>query len=153
MVDSVVPFLATLLGGFWVFVVPILCACSLVGLGLLSFWPVIVVALPFLLGGVAVAICGVVAAAAALSVFPALRHSAMRFFGSRAFFLLPFHALFLAVAVSLYSLFWSIAIGACLFVQGEVFWGRSTACGVGAGHKRWDACVELLPPPSNALFS
>ena len=149
---GVVPFLATLLSGFWLFIVPVLCVLSLLSLALLSFWPVIVVALPFLLGSVAIASVVCVVAVATLSLFPTLRVMALRYFGSRAFFLLPFHAVFIAAAVSLYSLFWSIAIGACLFVQGEVLWGRNSTCSGGSRHKRWDACVQLLERWSWPVF-
>ena len=149
---GVIPFLAMLLSGFWVFFVPILCMLSLLCLGLLSFWPLLVVSLPFVLGGVAVAAVLLVAAAVSLSLLPGLREEALRFIGSRAFFLMPFHAVFIAAVMSLYSLFWSLAIGACLFVQGEVLWGAPKVVCRGVPHKRWDACVQLLERWSWPVF-
>ena len=142
--QSLVAFFAVISTGFFIFVVPILCVVALVALAVLSFWPVIVVALPFLFMSFTVA--SIILCVIATIVWKFFRQRAASFLGSRAFFLLPFHALFLGVVVSVFSFWWSIALGAALFVQGEVDFNTVTVNSV------WDECVERFDHWSWPIF-
>ncbi len=122
---GLLPFLGVLGTYVLVFVVPLLCAAALLLLGLLSFWPVVVVVLPFVFVAVVPAL--VTLAALAVVLLRWRRRETVAYLGSRAFLLLPFHAVFVTVVVSVFSIWWSLALGACLFVQGEVFWSRRSA--------------------------
>lgn len=141
---SLVPYLAVISTGFLIFIVPVLCILAIVSLAILSFWPVIVVALPFIFLSFTFSciLLGFLCWIAYRYFYPQVAS----FLGSRAFFLLPFHALFVAIVVSIFSFWWSLALGAALFVQGEVDFNTLTV------HSRWDACVERFDTWSWPVF-
>lgn len=148
-----IPFLLTIMSFFLSFFVPVLCVTCLLTLGILSFWPVVVMSLPFLVGGAALAMLLLLGAVATLTLFPSLRAALIRFVSSRIFFLMPFHAIFITAAVSVYSLFWSFLIGACLFVQSEVLFPHAApSSSYSPDSGRWNACVELCERWSWAIF-
>ena len=142
--QSIVAFFAVLSTAFFIFVVPILCIVTLITLAILSFWPIIAISLPFLFLSFTVAsilFCLIIAI-----VWRFYWKEATSFVGSRAFFLLPFHALFIAMVVSICSFWWSIALGAALFVQGEVDFKTQTV------NSRWDVCVNKFDRWSWPVF-
>lgn len=145
MPRSLFAFFAVLTTAFLVFIVPVLCLLLLLSLAVLSFWPVIIPVLPFLVFTTAVS-CSLMLLAACI-VYQFFLPQAKSFVGSRAFFLLPFHALFIAVVVSIFSFWWSLALGAVLFVQGEVDFNTLRP------NARWQACIEQFDRWSWPIFS
>lgn len=125
-----------------------LCAVTVLGLGLLSFWPIIVVMLPYLLMSFAMATASLIGFI--LIAWCCFRRKICHSLAVRAFFLLPFHAVFVVAVVSVFSLSWSIALGACIFVQGEVFWRKRTSCLT--PHRRWDAVIRQFDAWSWPVF-
>jgi hypothetical protein len=142
--QSVVAFFAVISTAFICFVVPILCVLLLLFLAVFSFWPVILAALPFIFLSFSIAtflLCFIGAI-----LYRYFNKETKSFLGSRAFFLLPFHALFIAFIVSIFSFWWSLAVGAVLFVQGEVDFNTLTV------NSRWSKCVEQFDRWSWPIF-
>ena len=138
--QSIIAFFAVISTGFFCFVVPILCVALIVTLAILSFWPLILASLPFLF--LSFTLASTLLSLFIFIIWQFFRKQAV----SRAFFLLPFHALFLAVVVSIFSFWWSIAVGAVLFVQGEVDFNTLTV------NSRWHECVETFDRWSWPIF-
>ena len=117
MLSSVPPFIVFC--GTWLAIVgtPILIFALLFLLVVISFWPLLVALLPLLVASFAT--CSAIFLAAAALTWPH-RRAIAAFLAERALFLLPFYGVFATVAVSLFSVWWSLVLGACFFIQGEV---------------------------------
>ncbi len=143
---SLVPFVAVVGTACVLFVLPIFALLTLVLFALLSFWPFILIMMPVFVAGAAV---GLVCIAAVMTIVWWFgRKQTIQFITARVFFLMPFHALFISVLVSIVSFWWSLAIGAALFVQGEVSWSCQH-------HKiqRWEACINFFDSWSAPIFN
>ena len=116
-----------------------LCMTALFAMFLVSsFWPVFLVVIPFSMRYMLA-----IPAVAAIYVFFFSRH---KFLKAWALFLLPWHGLFFTLIIAVFSFWWSLAIGALLFVQGEVLWDHSIVI------RRWDALLEWFDVRSKPIF-
>ena len=86
-----------------------LCAVTMLGLALLSFWPIVVVVLPFLLVSFVMAFALIIISGSI--AWYCLRRKILRYLAPMPFFLLPFQAIFMVTVVSIFSVWWSLALG------------------------------------------
>ena len=102
-------------------------ACLLI----FSFWPIFLIAVPFRLLSVIFALI------AAVILYSYFFHRT-KFIAIWAWFLLPWHAIFLTVFIAAWSFWWSISIGAFFFLQGELRWDRENVI------YRWESFISYF---------
>ncbi len=111
-------------------------ACLLI----FSFWPIFLMAVPFRLLSVLFAVV------TALGLYGYFFHRT-RFIAIWAWFLLPWHAIFLILFIAAWSFWWSISIGAFFLLQGELRWDRENVI------YRWEEFVSYFDGPlSKPIF-
>lgn len=104
---------------------------SFVCLLMFSFWPIFLIAVPFRLLSVILAIISAV-------VLYAYFFHRTRFIAIWAWFLLPWHAVFLTVFIAAWSFWWSVSIGAFFLLQGEIRWDRENVI------YRWESFISYF---------
>ena len=148
--QSLFAFVAVVGTSFLAIGVPVLVGTGLAAFAVVSLAPVLVVVSPLLIAtGLGLLFAGllVLAALAAMAYlrppwWRRLRSWLVRWF----FFLFPFHGLFLLGGLLLWSFWAGLALGACFFLQGEVFWNRKKPV------RRWPALVNLVDSGAGAIF-
>eukprot|EP00943_MAST-04B_sp_MAST-4B-sp1_P008318 g8318.t1 len=104
---------------------------SFVCLLIFSFWPIFLIAVPFRLLSV------IFALVAAVTLYVYFFHRT-RFIAIWAWFLLPWHAIFLTLFIAAWSFWWSVSISAFFFLQGELRWDRENVI------YRWESFISYF---------
>eukprot|EP00940_MAST-03C_sp_MAST-3C-sp2_P002782 g2782.t1 len=141
MDPNTIPFLSVIGATFLAVGVPTLSALLFMGLVALSFWPVVVVL-------VTLGFFGFVSTASLVLIWWMLakKHflKTMRTLRLWTVFLLPFHGIVAVIVALCLSFYWGLAIGACVFLHGEVLWPSSSV----PARKQWfvDVMERVVAP-------
>lgn len=129
------------------FLAPVVAALGMFVVVAFSFWPIFVLSLPFLFYGTLVSslfiLCIVFFLWHSRNNLPGLKDRITRW----AFFNLPMTGLFLTIFVGCWSFVWGVALGACVFIQGEVLWDRKRPI------RYWADFVEFIGKIVTPVFS
>eukprot|EP01062_Namystynia_karyoxenos_P062226 TRINITY_DN55141_c0_g1_i1.p1 TRINITY_DN55141_c0_g1~~TRINITY_DN55141_c0_g1_i1.p1 ORF type:complete len:591 (+),score=145.17 TRINITY_DN55141_c0_g1_i1:68-1840(+) len=150
-VANVFPFVVITLSTLALFLVPVLVVCFFTAAMVISFWPVVVVVAPIVLAGAALGLCAVAGALCGLVLLRRFRRPVydriVAHLRSWVLLMLPYHAVFATLLVSFFSFWWSLAMGACLLLHGEVRWE-----GAVQKDRRWAKVVDFFDGALRPVF-